>query len=624
MDKFVYFDGKKSFNVPNPWESELGWVSITGDNELAENELYQCVAAVFRAVNLTADATANLPFAVVGKNGDIDTSDDWQNAVGFMPNPRDLIRRWRTSLFMTNQAYAFMESERGKRLANLRYITPMSVTPKADSDGLVGFYRAVKNKRDFFRLEDRRIFYIFRMDYDVEVLPSDNTEFAALMNAAGVLYWADFFAKHFFERGGINPSMLMVKGVPQQAERERIENAWNKLRRNFYKFAGKIFNADSMQVQQLGNGLGDLKDNNVYQAAIQNVALASGMPLSLLLANSANYATAQIEYMQWYRDSLTPRANEIADALTEQIFAPLNMRFEFRPEQASPNQEEEVQRSAAWATFVDRGVPASLAAQIVGIDMPAGYEYADMDSKTEVVEETQQQEPVVVEEQKSVTLSYPQFEELHTWRGIATRKAKRGESLSFDFDVNSIPDNIACAVKSSLSTASSKHDVDVIFESITSSVPITSVDGSEKKGDSHALLALADAINRAANTESKSTKAEPMTVNINQAPGQYTISVPPATVSQPVVNVSVPEQPAPNVVVNNEVNPTPVTIDNSVTVEPTPVTIDNTNNVTVEPTPVTVENAISVQPADVVIPSPPKGAKVIRDGRGIITGLETE
>ena len=603
-EKLQYFDGRKSFNVPDPWNSEIGWTSLMGDLEdPQQQQLYRSVAAVFRAVRLTAEATAQIPFAVVTESGeDVDTSDDWQNKVGFMPSPRELIRLWRTSLFMANEAYGFKESK-GRTITKLRYLTPGSIEPKAGDDGLLGFYRSLGNRRTFYSIDDRAfpLFYVFLLDYDTELLPSANTEFTALMQSAGTLYWADYFVKDYFQRGGINPSMLMVKGVQRQPEIERMETIWARLRRSLYKFPGKVFNAESIEVHDLGSGIDSLKDSGVYNNAIRNICYASGIPVSLMLNEAANFATAEVYTSFWYNYTIVPIASAIADALTEQVFAPLGYRFEFRPEQAQPSQDEEIKRADAFKIYVDSGVLPSLAARMVGIDMPAGFDYEDLDDDDEPEPEPVQPIPPqlvapVDEAPAPVTLSYSQFKELDVWRGIASRKAQRGEPLSFDFDVRTLPGVIADSVRASLSSSVTPGDVDAIFDGITSAIVRVE---TVKRDDDSALLHLADAINRAT-AGAPSAKADPV------EPRQvfnFDVNLPPHA-EQPVT-VNLPEMRAGDTIVN-----VPEQAQASVVVQ-------------VEPTPVTIENSVTVQPADVILPSGPKSAKVKRDSRGAITGIET-
>ena len=125
----IFFDGlhMKGLNIPMSWDSDIGWDVYGKDME--DKDLYSRVAVVFRAVDLNANALSNVPFALVTERGaDYDTSADWQNKVGFMPNPRKLFRLWRKSLTMTNAFYGWLE--RGKPL---RYLVPNTIKPDAVS-----------------------------------------------------------------------------------------------------------------------------------------------------------------------------------------------------------------------------------------------------------------------------------------------------------------------------------------------------------------------------------------------------------------------------------------------------------------------------------------------------------
>ena len=117
--KHYFTNGSTLKGIDLPQYPDSAWNWITGEPEGAkDDELYSRVASVFRVANLSAEAIANVPFAVYKGKEEYDKSEDWQNKVEFMPNPRELLRLWRLSLFMTNSAYGFME---GNRVAkNLR------------------------------------------------------------------------------------------------------------------------------------------------------------------------------------------------------------------------------------------------------------------------------------------------------------------------------------------------------------------------------------------------------------------------------------------------------------------------------------------------------------------------
>ena len=82
-----YTDGTSLKSIDLPQYPDSAWNWITGAPEdTKDEELYARVAAVYRVANLSAEAIANVPFAVLKGETEYDTSDDWQNKVGFLPN----------------------------------------------------------------------------------------------------------------------------------------------------------------------------------------------------------------------------------------------------------------------------------------------------------------------------------------------------------------------------------------------------------------------------------------------------------------------------------------------------------------------------------------------------------
>lgn len=480
-DQLFYVNGKQLKNITLPQYPDAAWDFITEPPDPANEDYYSSVAAVYRAANLTAGALANLPFALVNdKSGeDYDVSDAWENKVGFMPSPRELIRLWRLSLFMNNSAYGFMEGNRV--ISQLRYIVPSTIKPVVDNKlGLTGFKRTIGTTTTTYSLKERRIFYIWRLDHTTELLPSDHTEFKALMAAAGVLYYADYFTQNFFQRGGIKPTMLMVKGVPSREDREKIETIWDKVVHGWYKYLGKVFNAEAIEPHVIGEGIDNLKDSDLHQEKLSDISIAAGIPLSLLLSNSANYATAQTEYVSWYRDSIIPWADFMADIMTDQLFKLLGLRFEFRPEMTDPGQEDEVSRAQAYASYVNTGMLPSVAAQILGIELPPDMEYEDLDpdEEEEPEETTDNPQNVVLvepttdetpeEEAKSLAMRWvptiTQLREMELWQDIAFRKMRRGDNMDFPFELRALPENIGAQIQAKLRVAKVEGDILSAFE----------------------------------------------------------------------------------------------------------------------------------------------------------------
>jgi hypothetical protein len=289
-----------------------------------------------------------------GEN-EIDNSNDYQNATEIMRNPKELLRLWRMSLFFHNKAYGFLQ---GNRVINdMKYIAPQTITKvivDKKKQEIAGFERTINGEAFKIYVDDGRMFWMFRRDHTTELLASPNTEFKALMNAAGVISASDVHVRSFYERGGIKPTLLSVQGVPTKDEREQIERWWDKVMKGLYKFLGKVVVAGTMEVQQIGEGVESLKDSELHREKIEDIAIASGIPLSLLLANSANYATARVEYAAWFNNSVIPWAEFIQEQMNEKIFEPMGYKWQFRPEITDEGTQEEKERAYAYQAWQRR------------------------------------------------------------------------------------------------------------------------------------------------------------------------------------------------------------------------------------------------------------------------------
>lgn len=543
-DKVIITDGDaiKGIDLPQYGPSAWNWYTGEPDENVDSDEYskfyYPRVSAVYRAANLNATIISSIPFAITNSNGDdVDRSDDWKNIVGFMPNPRDLLRLWRLSLFMTNSAYAFREGPSGYKLtSNLRYIVPTSVTPIVDArDGLTGFRRTVNNTTETYAISKDdwcRLFYMHWLDHTTEVTPSKNTEFVALMNAAGVLFHADSHVKNFFKRGGIKPTMLMLKGMTTPENREKIESLWTKIITGGYKFLGKIFQGvdtnGGIEPMTIGEGIDNLKDEGLHQQALEDVAMAAGMPLSLLLSNSANYATAQQEYSTWFNNEVVPRADWMAEIMNDQLFKPLGYKFEFRSEVTNEGTEEEEQRAGAIAALIASNFKPSAAAQMLGLELPPDYtDYSQLDEdyfwmmerKAAITAANNPTNQLAPDEPKisdpkpkidkvnpdvakptnpSKSYSMSQFSEAKNWRDIAHRKFKRGEKLDFPFVAKELDEETASAIRANLAECKTEKDVETVFD-------LNNYADMPVKSD---LLILAESLNKAADALMESRNAE--------------------------------------------------------------------------------------------------------------------
>lgn len=624
MTRHILTNGMKSAEIRDSWD----FVDALRVGQVAENDLYAKVAAAFTAVNKSARAVAYMPFALVDKRGeDYDVSWEWQNKIGFMPNPRDILRRVRQSLIMSNTAYLLMGVNQLGMPKKLNYIVPTSirvVTNPATGD-LSRLERTVgAGNVQVYEPDDNQLIRLWWLDESTELLPSPNTEFKAIMQAAGIIYYGDYFTRAFYERGGIRPTLIAMKGMVSSETKEDIERGWTKFIKNIGSYArsvsAKLYNADAMSIQPFGDGLGDLAKTPVYRQAMEAIAIGLDMPLSLLLSNSANYATAQTEYVQWYRNSISPWCDFIADTLNEQLFERMGLKMDFRPEQTDPEQEDEVNRTnaltgigTALGTFPDADTFMG-AAGLLGFELTPEFEqavrayYATKNAVPPAPEPQPMPQPEpqpqpepedtagdVTEDVAEYGIptdpvkwmpTIGQYSDLVTWQGVALRKLKRGESLDFDYlpHHSDLPEHVTKTIKAALiQEGIDASGIRMAFESIN---PIPQIDPTP---NDDAIKRLADAINRMVEEREPEAKAlEPMPFPqpvINVTMPSITLNAQMPEQSAPAITVNIPEQPVPEVTVNVPEQPAPV-------------------------------NNVIVQPANVVLPPVPMEATITTDARG--------
>lgn len=522
--KIIATDGAKSIDLWLSQDPSI-WNFFSGAPQSSRNILYAFVAAVYRAYNLKANTIGNMPFAIMKGKDEIDNSKNWQNKVGFLPNPSELFRLNVLSYIDTNTIYNLRTTDALKyKTKGLYFAVPTTFTPVTNvSTGQLEYIeRVVGSKTERYTPDDKRLVRMWRLDHTTEVLPSPNTEAQAIQNAAEQVLYTDSWIKHYYKRGGIKPTLVAMKGMVSKEKQESEQNAWTEFLQGLGSYWGKVarvFNAETLDVKAFGDGVADLKDNKTYEQALANIAMGQGMPLSLLLANSANYATAKEEKSTWYENDIIPFCSWLAYEYNVQVFQPLGMRLEFRPETLDPQQEDETERATAFSTYGDTftkyptyglwyGMANTLGLEISeDLQSAAEQYYAEKNKPAEVApvempvadeEETSETEEPVVEKWLP---TLDELEELRIWREVATRRLKKTESLDFEYQFHrgGLPDEIVSTIKSGLLTVKTTDDLNAVFDisKMVQSEMLFAPAIKEAKTD---IMALAESLNRFADS----------------------------------------------------------------------------------------------------------------------------
>src|SRR3989304_5791583 len=112
QQRMIFTDGQIVKSIDLPQYPDEAWTWLTGkpDPETAGVEQYwKAIPWLYRGVILRMQAVANMPFALVRDGGgdgeDFDHSQEWENKVGFLPNPADLLALVEGALTLAGKCY---------------------------------------------------------------------------------------------------------------------------------------------------------------------------------------------------------------------------------------------------------------------------------------------------------------------------------------------------------------------------------------------------------------------------------------------------------------------------------------------------------------------------------------
>ena len=388
MRKQILFDGQKTVNLNDlPREA---WTYLTGGEAAGDiQEYYKSVPLIWRGVDLIANTVASLPFAIVNEAGeDVDTSDDYQNVLGFMPNPKDW--RWlvAASMELLGRAYLFHEHNRVKTLG-LRFVLASSISPVLDGDkGLVGFVRQRGQQRLELDVED--VIYFWGRDPFVEVGPpaDDKSPVQAALVAAGVLHNLGKYASAYFERGAVRPMVMTLPGaMPPKVEQTRIKSWLQRIFMGVDNAWGTQIFQEGTEFHTIGDGISELSSSELTQEQREDVLTALGIPITVMYSNEAGGlgggGVVTGDERKFYQQKIIPAAGFLSATLNEQLLRPMGYRWVDRPETLDIFQADENERSQSFERYVNAGFRMSVAAQMLGIELPSGIKYEDLDQMRE-------------------------------------------------------------------------------------------------------------------------------------------------------------------------------------------------------------------------------------------------
>ena len=470
-----------------------GWTVIGGDEERKGIDAYfSAVPWLYRGVKAKAKDVSHMPFAVYNGEDEVVSSANWKQDAGkefdFMPNPRALLDQIEQSLTMAAKAFLFIEGNRYGIVKKLKYCAPSTITPNYDkvTGELLNYERAINGRK--FPVPVDQIIAIYDADYAVEMGGGTSQAAAALM-ASGVLFNADKFVAGYFEKGAIKATILSADTTDKQ-EAERLASWWKDVVGGIKNaWSAIVLRAKQAVATVIGEGLEGLQNNELTKEKRQDIATALGIPESRMWSAAANYATRQEDELTYYRNTIVPDCDLIAEAINEQLFTDRwnlgQYRWEFQPETLDVFQADETDRAQALSQLV-----TALADPIAEIGMDIlGYElseetltklqalWKDKQERADKLQEQMQNKPAqgqppqlqpgekrpAQDEPKPPTAQETRSA-LFQWRKCCLTSVKQGDSAAVSFENPAIPARVIESLLFELEEAKTKEDVNHLFD----------------------------------------------------------------------------------------------------------------------------------------------------------------
>ena len=434
-----------------------GWAEALMDAEHLHDaqKAFAFVPLVFRAINLRCDTLTSCPIHVYSGKRQDRTEKDWP----LKQDPIDLIWLTEAALLLSGAAYWLKRSNGVGRLTDgVQWINPFTMTVKRDEGSGEIIFEQEKATDNTGPWNISQMVYFRDFDPSNDIGPGVSSTEVSLQSS-GLMRYMTQYASVFFERGAMPITILGIQGLTNDDERQRVEGFFKRIGSGVKNaFRTVAINTEKIDPKILSQPIKDLAMPELSAEARHNIAWAFGIPQTML-EDSANYATAKEHRMSFWQDTLRPRGKKLERIINNQLLKPhfgLEMSFAF--DELDVFQEDEEKRSDSFYNYVTAGMRPSIAAQILGVDLPEGIEYDDLDEKYNVQQQPDQSSPIndTSDNNKSVQ------DELHRWLRFELRRIGKDDKRKFKSDV--IPLSMYGALSGSLETANDEAGVKRIFE----------------------------------------------------------------------------------------------------------------------------------------------------------------
>lgn len=291
-------------------------------------------------------ATANFPSPQLDDEGRPITEED----LGFDLDMDDLW--WRTEMAQCLLAEAYWSLVKNRaRLLEVRWLDPRTIEPQySRSSGVTGFNRTIGGRIKPLLAED----VVWYHRPGLKELGPGKAPGQVAARAASISDYMDRFIETFFERGAMPTTVVFSETLPETNDRGRIKKYLESILTGIGNaFGVEVLNA-ALKFETLTPPLKEMVIPQIDDKAQRKIAIAMGVPHSLIFEGAANFATAQVDDVSFYSKTIVPEAMFLQRQVNKLLFKKMGLLFQFRPDQLEIFQRMELEKVNAAVLLYDR------------------------------------------------------------------------------------------------------------------------------------------------------------------------------------------------------------------------------------------------------------------------------
>lgn len=433
------------------------------------SQLKSVVPWLGKAVQMTSNAVAALPFQIYNERGDvIDDTADWQNRTGGIKNPFQVMYLLASSL-CGGRAYLKPQIT-SRKIISLQYISPHTIAPKIDRNGVQSFTRTMENGKNEIIPADELI-YFWLPDSDIEIGEPLTYPLSNALIASELLASMSSTMKIYGDRGFVPAYLGNVKGMPSKEEKMAAENYLTRFLKGAYNSVVKLVNSESLDLIRVGAGMEELKGaySEIQQQAIEDIGTAFGIPAALFMSDKAFASEVNSLTRTWYETSVFVSIYKtIEEVFSVQLLSQFGASMRFLPESLSVFQDDENKRASSVTAYTNainaNPKVASFVMSFMGVDLDSAQkdELAALVKEPEKKEEDKKTEPMV--EDEVISLSPDETKDIALWYSKAKAWNLKGKGCAVDWENKHLRESVAAGIRVKLADAKTELDIVKAFE----------------------------------------------------------------------------------------------------------------------------------------------------------------